>query len=68
VVLDLQRLGFIPESAAPETLQQMAGPIGRILAQLSGESPAGCSCLQLSPLGPAALGSAPAGCCSQPCL
>lgn len=33
---DLQRLGFIPEDVGDEVLQEMSGPLGRILVQLSG--------------------------------
>lgn len=36
VAYDLQALGFIPEGVADEVLQEMAGPLGRILSQLSG--------------------------------
>lgn len=36
VAYDLQRLGFIPEDVGDEVLQEMAGPLGRILSQLSG--------------------------------
>lgn len=33
---DLQRLGFVPEDVGDEVLQEMAGPLGSILVQLSG--------------------------------
>jgi hypothetical protein len=33
---DLQRLGFIPDDVGDEVLQEMSGPLGRILVQLSG--------------------------------
>lgn len=33
---DLQNLGFIPPDVGDEVLQEMAGPLGRILSQLSG--------------------------------
>lgn len=36
VAYDLQNLGFIPEDVGDEVLQEMAGPLGRILSQLSG--------------------------------
>ncbi len=36
VAYDLQRLGFIPEGVDDSILQEMAGPLGRILSQLSG--------------------------------
>jgi hypothetical protein len=36
VAYDLQALGFIPDGVADEVLQEMAGPLGRILSQLSG--------------------------------
>jgi hypothetical protein len=33
---DLQRLGFIPDDVGDDMLQEMSGPLGRILVQLSG--------------------------------
>lgn len=36
VAYDLQALGFIPEDVGSEVLDEMAGPLGRILSQLSG--------------------------------
>lgn len=36
VAYDLQRLGFVPEDVGDEVLQEMAGPLGSILVQLSG--------------------------------
>lgn len=36
VAYDLQNLGFIPEDVGDDMLQEMSGPLGRILSQLSG--------------------------------
>lgn len=36
VAYDLQNLGFIPEEVGDDVLQEMSGPLGRILSQLSG--------------------------------